>query len=121
VRREDIMRDLHPQQAPVCAIPAGRAAGVGHSPTQYRPLTPLSAKQLQDYATLAQELQDNWDAPAAAAALQALVQGEYPDDIPTAAWLESPGLPEQAAVNAGHPFFPHLPATSWRLLVRDVV
>jgi hypothetical protein len=114
------MRDTRPQQAPVCAIPAGRASGVGPSPNQYHPPTPLTGKQLQDFTTLAQELNDHWDAPAAAAALQALVRGEHPDDVPGAAWLESPGLPEQVPVDTGHPFFPHLPATSWRLLVRDV-
>jgi hypothetical protein len=114
------MRDKHPQQAPVCAIPAGRAAGVGPRPMQHHPMTPLTARQIEDYTALAQELANEWDAPEAAAALHTLVRGEHPEDIPRVAWLESMGLPEQAAVLTGHPFFPHLPATSWRLLVRDV-
>lgn len=113
------MRDRQAQQAPVCAIPAGRADGLQPTPEQHLPVTPLSPKQIEDYLTLAHELAENWDAADAAAALRALVT-EQPYVMPEAAWLGTPGMPAQAPINTGNPFFPHLPATSWRLLVRDL-
>lgn len=113
------MRDRQPQQAPVCALPAGRAAGIPPSPDQHLATSPLSAKQIEDYLTLARELEENWDVPEAAAALRALVLERH-YEWPASEWLQAPGLPEEPAVDTGNPFFPHLPASSWRLLVRDV-
>jgi len=113
------MRDKQAQQGPVCAVPAGRAEGVVASPEGYLPVAPLTRKQIEDYLTLAEELDTNWDSPQAAAALRSLV-AERVYEKPASEWLHAAGIPERPAVQTGNPFFPHLPATSWRLLARDV-
>ena len=89
------------------------------SPGAYLPVTPLSTRHIEDYLTLAQELEDKWDSPQAASALRRLVMVRH-YEMPDAAWLQAPGIAEQPAPLTGNPFFPHLPATSWRLLVRDL-
>ena len=113
------MRDKHPQQSPVCAVPEGRAAGIQPSPDQHLRVTPLTPKQIEDHLLLAEELEAHWDAAEAAAALRALVLERH-YEMPASDWLQAPPLPERAVAETGNPFFPHLPASSWRLLARDL-
>ena len=113
------MRDQHLQQAPVCVIPAGRAAAVvSPSPQAFREVHPLSKQQISAYLTLAARCAQMGLDDAAAELEQLVTVREY--TLPAAGWLEAPGaqvvLPEAPA---GHAYFPHLPAASWRLLVRD--
>lgn len=113
------MRDRSPQQPPVCAIPRGRAAGVAPSPTDHLQVSPLTNKQIEDYLTLAQEFETKYDAPEAARALRVLVS-ERQYEMPDASWLRAAPDPPPATLFTGNPYFPHLPASSWRLLVRDL-
>lgn len=113
------MRDQHLQQAPVCVIPAGRGAAVlSPSPEEFHEVHPLSRQQISAYLTLAARCTQMGLNDAAAELEQLVTVREY--TLPTAGWLEDPGaqfdLPE---VPAGHAYFPHLPAASWRLLARD--
>lgn len=113
------MRDQHLQQAPVCVIPAGRAAAVASpSPRAFHNVRPLSGQQISTYLTLAARCAQMGLDDAAAELDRLVTAREY--ILPAAGWLEAPGaqfvLPE---VPAGHAYFPHLPAASWRLLVKD--
>jgi hypothetical protein len=113
------MRDQRLQQAPVCLLPVGRIAAVASpSPPAFRQVHPLSRPQIANYLTLAQRCSDLGLHQAAAELERLCTQREYV--MPPAGWLAMPGsqviLPD---VPAGHAYFPHLPARSWRLLVKD--
>ena len=56
---------------------------------------------------------------AAADDLEALIRGTPVPDLPPTPWLEEqPPVPAQALSSTGNELFPHLPDTSWHLLVR---
>jgi hypothetical protein len=113
------MRDKHLQQAPVCAIPAARIAMLVHGcPQLALPRNAFSKRQIDDYRFLTQYCV-SLSLSRAATALQSLVAVRpQMQQLPNSSWLCSPGV-ARPVFHDGNPFFPHLPATSWRLLARD--
>ena len=109
------MRDKTLQQSPVVLVSEVGAAALLPQPTLTRPLKPWSDAAIESYLLLAQKLRDDHGMPLAADAIDKLVRIREVR-IPRASW---PGAVNPARVQeeTGNPFFPHLPASSFRLLV----
>ena len=75
--------------------------------------------EMDNYMQLRDRFKD-MSMPVAVAALQHLIYGDQPLEHPSAEWLAlRPGqalVPE--LVDTGNPYFPHLPARSWSMLVK---
>jgi hypothetical protein len=113
------MRDVELQQEPVLTILADRGLYMKHA--QPEPLcvlarVPLHEEVVKTLATLAHICGTKFGMPRAAAALQRLAL-DRSLVLPADRWL--PKMEQQARVaSTDNPYFPHLPATSWRLLAR---
>jgi hypothetical protein len=113
------VRDIELQQPPVLIVRPNELADLGPEPLELVLRKPLTNKLLEGYLTLAQACERDLDMPLAANALRDLVQArEY-------TMCHSPFLTSQHArlqrtslEDLGHPYFPHLPKSSWRLLAR---
>jgi hypothetical protein len=103
----------------VLIVRPNELADLGPEPLELVLRKPLTNKLLEGYLTLAQACERDLDMPLAANALRDLVQArEY-------TMCHSPFLTSQHArlqrtslEDLGHPYFPHLPKSSWRLLAR---
>ena len=86
-------------------------------PATVLPLHPLGSQAIAGFLQLANLCRTHYDMPRAAAALQHLVLNRDVE-LPRDRWLECAGRRDAQAVNTGNIYFPHLPETSWRLLVK---
>lgn len=116
------MRDLHLQQPPVHLMPAARADRVkqrSNVPTQIVPFKDFSKDEVKHVVGLVQQCR-NLDLPLAAAALEGLLQPRQVL-LPTLKWLATYSLGQMAPWlprATGNPYFPHLPASSWKMLAK---
>jgi hypothetical protein len=106
------------QQAPLAVLPEfARDRLLSASPATVHPVRPLSDEQIEHYLKLAAACDEELELPEAAVALRQLVlERVYP--LPSDNWLRAaaPVRPSEAA--ASHPLFPHLPESSYRMVVR---
>lgn len=113
------MRDQHLQQRPVLVVPADRMHRVTAQPDSagYIPVKGWSAQALENFLSLADVCTHEHSMPEAGAALNTLctvrrhIAAQDPWPVPTINRIIRPE-PSQ------NPYFPHLPASSFRLLVR---
>lgn len=112
------MRDTKMNQDPLLVLDQRDVSRVQESvPKAVVPLHPLSTKQVENFLTLAVQLEDE-GLHAAAAALRELVH-DRSYELKRLHWLEDPRrIPLAIAPIASNPIFPHLPATTWQLKVR---
>jgi len=112
------MRDLHYQQAPVLVLPADRGSRVqGPSPTTFHTVE-LGHERRKALETLAalyeREMYGYYNA---ALKIRAMLQPD-PPTLPRLTWLEeSPSAPEDFP-STQNKYFPHLPESSWHMLVQ---
>ena len=111
-------RSLELQQAPMLVIPAGNRAGLQlDGPAAMVALKPMGEKEIETLLVLASLCEEHFKMPAAAIALRRLaLKREY--TLPGERWLPSPANTRAPAAAGANPFFPHLPETSWRLLIK---
>jgi hypothetical protein len=111
------MRDVGLQQPPIRILTPCRADRVqGSSPDTIVQRKPLSKDEITHYLQLESACREALECPAAAAALFDLVhRREYP--MPASRWMDVAEAPAPPAPETTHPFFPHLPASSWKLQV----
>jgi hypothetical protein len=109
------MRSATLQQPPVTVLSQERANWVlGRSPVGVVEKHPLSDVQIESYMKLAAACESKLDMPEAANALRQLVtQREYP--LPSDNWLRQEAAWRPVEPDTAHPFFPHLPESTWRL------
>ena len=114
------MRDTALQQAPFCMLPKGMCQGrLRHAaPSTFEEPHPFSAKEIETYLPLSHLCAEDFGMPAAAEALRRLATTRQLH-IPRVRWLSSPAPQEVRPTAAtGNPHFPHLPESSWRLLIK---
>lgn len=114
------MRDMDLQQEPVLAIPAGHSKLVKTAePVGILPMHEMAPKTIEDLLLLASTCERELGLSRAASALTNLVlKRQY--RLPPKGWLGQVGEPRPAlGVDEGHPFFPHLPKSSWKLLAKQ--
>ena len=114
------MRDTKLQDPPVMVMSSSMVQRV----TTVVPMGLVARKEwskteMTNYMELRNRFRD-MNMPIAAEALQHLIYGTQTKEPPTSVWLAlRPGaalVPE--LVDTGNPYFPHLPARSWSMLVR---
>ena len=111
------MRDVKLMQAPVPVLPQGRVDRlVGSGPVGVTEAHPLSDMQIDHFLQLERACRGQLQSLQAADALHSLVHDRhYP--LPDSVWLDRHSVPPPPAPEFDHPFFPHLPVSSWRLQV----
>jgi len=110
------MRDQQLQDVPTLVIPYGHEQRVlSPWPLQVKRRTELVELQIDHYLALARLCVEEFDMPLAAARLRKLVV-ERVYEIPEASWLGSVEVERSGQLELGNSIFPHLPATSWRLI-----
>ena len=109
------MRDVKLQQPPLRILTPCRADRVvGSTPASIVPRKPLSKDEVTHYLQLESACLNALECPAAAAALHDLVhRRDYP--LPCSGWMDSIGAAPLPIPETSHPFFPHLPASAWKL------
>lgn len=116
------MRDRRLQQHPLCVLPASRcrAAGMLASPTTMLPRLVFKEKFITQLRELAAILRSEvYALHRGADALDELADGPGVPAFPSAIWLETPAWdPRAPIVPSGNELFPHLPDSSWNLMVR---
>ena len=116
------MRDAHLQQPPVLVLPSNRVqnSGMPARPQKMLPRHPLSDKAKKDLRDLAAALRANiYNLQRGADALDALAAGPPEPVFPSSPWLESVVFdPRVILAPSGNELFPHLPDSSWHLMVR---
>ena len=114
------MHDQNLQQAPVLVLPHGRAAAIVQMvPPQVVDRLPLSEDQIRNYMKLS-KMCENYGLHQAADAMSALVK-DRSFAIPQLRWLQDRDVQvRRGNSDGGHPYFPHLPKTSFHLFARDV-
>ena len=117
---KDFMRDPGPQQAPVLTICAADVQPWDPRPTLVLQVKAWSKEAITNLLTLADFCKHDFQMPSAAAALHKLaVERHY--EVAADQWLDIvTNAPRQALGDSGNPYFPHLPASSWRLLSKPV-
>ena len=116
------MHDTGLQQPPLMVLPASRVrdAQLGLAPAAYQAdpeLTPQRQGELRDLARMLRT--DVYKLDRAADALEELARGVPMTNLPSTPWLdEDVGNPFAPIVASNNELFPHLPDTSWHLLVR---
>ena len=114
------MRSKDVQQAPVMVIAHRQKDALRpDGPNTFYPLKEPSETALSHMLELAALCEDDFNMPRAAEALRSLATGPRVYQLPRDNWLPRPNdrrqpLPGQG----GNPYFPHLPETSWHLLVK---
>jgi hypothetical protein len=83
--------------------------------TQIKRRHELTEQQIDHYLTLARLCEAEFHLPQAAARLRKLVV-ERVYEIPEVSWLEGAEVERSGVLALGSSIFPHLPATSWRLI-----
>jgi hypothetical protein len=110
------MRDAQLQQAPVLVLPSRSLPSLASpEPTKVVPCHELNAKQISHYLELSELCKDELELPRAQVALRQLVYHRE-TQLPAPGWLGFMGEDKAVVPDVGHPFFPHLPRTSWKLL-----
>lgn len=116
------MHDDHLQQAPVLVLPADRvrSSGVSGSPRTAIPRAPLSDARKADLRDLATALRQTvYNLQRGADALDELAAGPPAIVFPSSQWLESAVFdPRAVLAPSRNELFPHLPDSSWHLMVR---
>ena len=114
------MRSPTLQDPPLRVLPVERAGWiVAHSPqtwASHEPPSDKRAKELRELANLVRSADHGM--PDAADALEELAAGSLAPPIPQTPWLIGVCLPLADVHDSGNVLFPHLPDTSWQLLVR---
>lgn len=110
------MRSQQLQDVPTLVIPFLHDLRVQSPwPLQVKRRHELTEKQIEQYLALAQLCDQEFDMPQAAARLRKLVI-ERVYEIPEASWLQGAEVERSGQLELGSSIFPHLPATSWRLI-----
>ena len=109
------------QQPPVLVLPLVRQnLIVSQRPGVFEEETPMDEKRashLHDMAVFLRE--EPYGLSEAADDLETLIRGPPVPDLPPTPWLEEPlPAPTQGLASTGNELFPHLPETSWHLLVK---
>ena len=116
------MHDSRLQQPPLCVLPASRVRGSGvpASPTTMMPRVPPTAAKKKDLRDLAAILRGEvYNLHRGADALDALADGPPAVVFPPSPWLgSSTPDPMTRIIPSTNELFPHLPDSSWHLLVR---
>ena len=112
------MKDLSLQQAPVEVIPAGRRVE-GLAPTQIVPGAAISTEEAMHFAKLIAKCR-TYGMNEATEALHKFIH-DNSGALPRLQWLEAGGKAHCPQLDPadGNPFFQHLPATSFKLVVAD--
>ncbi len=113
------MRDLQLQQPPellLGALDVERELATSE-PTTVLPLHPLAAVAISGFLQLSALCKNQYDMPLAGAALHHLAVNRDVA-LPRDRWLDCAGRRPADVVDSGNIYFPHLPETSWRLLVK---
>ena len=112
------MRDTQLQDVPdVAMTPANAAAVVQPSPSEVKPVHPLTEKQIDDYLNIAHMCRKDFNLPAAAERLNILVNvRRY--QMPASPWLERSEVARPGSLELGESLFPHLPRASWKLVCK---
>lgn len=115
------MHSPHLQDPPLMVLPTERAKQVQvRHPTTYIPIQTFSRQRAEELRALAKLLRREPSAmPDAAEALEAML-GPHPEPpLPASPWLdEDAARPVDLLAETGNTLFPHLPDSSWQLLVR---
>lgn len=110
------LRDTKLSQPPLLVLPSGRAERIPTlQPTGWAPRKPWNDKQIEGYLNLAHLCQEEFDMPAAATALAALVNARAPTHLPASAWLAAAAPLVAGSEETSNPFFNHLPEFAWEL------
>lgn len=112
------MRDTTLQQAPVLVLPAQRHEQLVGEPQEVCSRHPMGKKKIDNYTKLKAKLK-NYGLHKAADALHALMfDRSY--TLPALPWLRHGWTVERAdRGDSGNYFFPHLPASSWKLFAGE--
>jgi hypothetical protein len=111
------MRDTALQQAPLLTICVAEVGPWEPKPTVVLRVKPWTGKTMDMLLSLADLCQHEFHMPKAALALHHLaVDREY--NLPAQNWLDVTLPDQRGPADSGNPYFPHLPASSWRLLAR---
>ena len=108
------------QQPPVLVLPLARQnLVVSRRPGVFEENTPMAANRAEHLRGMAAFLrQEPYCLHEAADDLETLIRGPPVPDLPPTPWLEEQlPVPAQALTSTGNELFPHLPDTSWQLLV----
>ena len=112
------MRDQHLQQAPVLVVPHNRCQRLTKmKPDKYVPIKPWTNQALEDFMNLADLCTHEHSMPAAGQALVSLCASRAHTPAPDP-WPQPLVDRQQRPEASKNPYFPHLPASSFRLLVR---
>ena len=112
------MRDTQLQQEPVLVLPAERHALLVDEPREVCSRHAMGKKKIENYTKLKAKLKD-YGMTRAADALHALMY-DRTYAFPALRWLRHGWTVERAdRGDSGNYFFPHLPASSWRLFAGD--
>ena len=112
------MRDTTLQQAPAIVLPVGREGQIVGEPREVCARHPMGNKKINNYTKLEVKLRD-YGMRRAADALHALVHDRSYSLI-SLQWLRSGWVVDRAdRGDSGNYFFPHLPASSWKLFSGD--
>ena len=109
------------QQPPVLVLPLVRQnLIVSQRPGVFEEETPMDAKRASHLHDMAAFLRkEPYCLSEAADDLETLIRGTPVPDLPPTPWLEEQlPVPGQVLNSTGNELFPHLPDTSWQLLVR---
>ena len=112
------MRDLHNQQAPVLVLPIDRSSRVqGSEPTTMLTveISPERRKALETLAALYER--EMYGYFSAAVKIRSMLHCD-PPTLPGPGWLAEAPLAPQEVQYTQNPYFPHLPETSWHMLVQ---
>ena len=93
---------------------------VSQRPGVFEEETPMVAERASHLQHMAAFLREEpYGLSEAADDLETLIRGTPVPDLPPTPWLEEQlPVPGQALTSTGNELFPHLPDTSWHLLVR---
>lgn len=113
------MRDLRLQQAPELLLAELEVEQKVHQeqPQALVPLHALAPVAISGFLQLSRLCQDSYDMPLAAKALHHLAV-DRTLSLPVDRWLDRAGHRVGPLMDTGNIYFPHLPETSWRLLVQ---
>lgn len=111
------MRSPRLQDPPTLILPYRQDLRVTGTPMEVKRVYQLTEKQIDDYLALAKLCEQEFNLPLAAARLIKLVTSRV-YDVPGLTWLEKAEQERQGTFELGDPIFPHLPATSWKLICK---
>ena len=113
------MHSTRLQQPPKLVLPLARQnLIVSQRPGAFEEETPMAANRASHLHDMAAFLRkEPYCLSEAADDLETLIRGTPVPDLPPTPWLEEP-LPAPTQGLAGNELFPHLPETSWHLLVK---